>query len=424
MSVSRKEHGSDGFRSPTEKGTSSEPLFAKLQRFAARFGVEQRGIEPVPSDERSNPGMPQIGTMWFSANLVVSTFALGAIAIPLACSRYLGPIFGHRQMVLSQYYFGYHGVKLGLAAAINVIGCIGWSAVNVTVGAQLFPAVNKDIAGWASILIISMSALIVSLLAYNVLHAYERWAWAPAWVVFTVTLGQFAHSGKFDSLLPLSTGQTEAGSILSFASAPVSRSRPHLFVWTFVGLYTPLLFTQLLGAAIMTATVHNEDYLDAYTDSSVGGILAQVLVPPLGRFGEFCLAILALSIIANNCPNIYSISFALLGTLCYVAIAIPGYDSFTTWLEKFMLIISYWLGIYLAIALLEHLVFRRGIGGYRADDYMNPKALPPGFAAIAAFGFGVMGACLGMSQAWSLAFGFTGISFTTLRELERGYFKR
>lgn len=36
---------------------------ARVQRFANRFGVEARGIERVPSDERSNAGMSQIGTM-------------------------------------------------------------------------------------------------------------------------------------------------------------------------------------------------------------------------------------------------------------------------------------------------------------------------------------------------------------------------
>lgn len=36
---------------------------AKAQRLAGKFGVEQRGIERVPSDERTNDGMSQIGTL-------------------------------------------------------------------------------------------------------------------------------------------------------------------------------------------------------------------------------------------------------------------------------------------------------------------------------------------------------------------------
>jgi hypothetical protein len=37
--------------------------YHKTQRFAARFGVEARGIERVPSDERTDTGMSKIGTL-------------------------------------------------------------------------------------------------------------------------------------------------------------------------------------------------------------------------------------------------------------------------------------------------------------------------------------------------------------------------
>lgn len=37
--------------------------YHKTQRFATKFGVEARGIERVPSDERSDTGMSKIGTL-------------------------------------------------------------------------------------------------------------------------------------------------------------------------------------------------------------------------------------------------------------------------------------------------------------------------------------------------------------------------
>ena len=119
----------------------------------------------------------------------------------------------------------------------------------------------------------------------------------------------------------------------------------------------------MLGLAVATATVAPDIspelpniYNKGYTDSGIGGLLAAVLFPPLGRFGEFCLVVLALSIIANNCPNIYSLTFSLqvmgrwtqavprfiwtfIGTLVYCAIAIPGYSHFQLVLEDFMLLI-------------------------------------------------------------------------------------
>lgn len=48
---------------PTVALITGDSYYARAQRFVGRFGVEQRGIERVPSDERTNDGMSQIGTM-------------------------------------------------------------------------------------------------------------------------------------------------------------------------------------------------------------------------------------------------------------------------------------------------------------------------------------------------------------------------
>ncbi|KAK0618020.1 purine-cytosine permease [Bombardia bombarda] len=479
---------------------AGDTLYAKLQRVAGKYGLEQRGIERVPIDERTDSSVSNVGTMWLSANMVVSTFAIGAISVPIFGLGFvdsaltilfinilgilpvcffstLGPKFGLRQMVLSRFYFGYYGVKL--VAFFNVIVCIGWSSVNVIVGAQLFHATNSNMPGWAGILVIAVMTWVICMFGYRIVHAYERWSWIPCFIIFLIVLGEFAHSGEFNSLLPLATGTAEAGKVLSYAASvfgfatgwcvyaadytvyqPVDRSRTLVFMWTFGGLFIPLVFSELLGAAVATATINNTAFSDAYFDSGIGGLFAQVLVPPLGRFGQFCLVVLALSITANNCPNIYSVSLSLqvlarqtqhvprfvwtfIGTCAYVAIAIPGYDHFASWLENFMLIISYFLAIYEGISLSEHFIFKRGSGGYRPEDYTNPKALPPGIAAVVAFGFGVMGAALGMAQVWftgpiaklcgdefgvdigfELAFGFSLVSYVALRAVEISYFKR
>jgi hypothetical protein len=43
--------------------TAGNSTYAKLQRFAGKLGVEQRGIERVPSDERTDASMSKIGTL-------------------------------------------------------------------------------------------------------------------------------------------------------------------------------------------------------------------------------------------------------------------------------------------------------------------------------------------------------------------------
>jgi purine-cytosine permease-like protein len=178
----------------------------------------------------------------------------------------------------------------------------------------------------------------------------------------------------------------------------------------------------VLGVAVATATNSNPAYAEAYANDHVGGLLAEVLFPKdgghgVGTFGKFCVIILALSIIGNNCPNIYSLTFSLqimthhaqriprflwtfVGTCIYIAIAIPGYSHFESVLENFMLVIGYWLAIYEAIAIPEHFIFRKGFGGYAMEHYDQPHCLPPSIAALGAFLFGVLGAAMGMAQYW------------------------
>lgn len=369
------------------------------------------------------------------AMLVVLFFNLLGI-LPVCFFSTFGPKFGLRQMVLSRFWYGWWGVKL--IAIFNVCACIGWSSVNSIVGAQLINAVNNDVPGWAGIIIIAFCTFIVTLFGYKVVHAYEFWSWIPTFIIFLIVLGVFAHSGDFVNI-PWETGTSELGSVLSFGSVvygfatgwtsyaadytvyqPSTQSRRKVFFWTWLGLIIPLLFTEMLGVAVMTATSLNDGnnrYADGDTASATGGLLAAVLFPPLGTFGKFCLVILALSIIANNCPNIYSVALTVqvfgrwtqkiprfiltaIGTGVYIAIAIPGYSHFEEVLQNFMNFIGYWLAIYEGIAITDHFVFKRGFGGYNPEYYDHPDKLPPGIAAIFAFCCGVAGMVTGMSQTW------------------------
>jgi len=46
-----------------EDFSAGDSVYAKLQRFVGKFGVEERGIERVPRDERLGAGMYQIGML-------------------------------------------------------------------------------------------------------------------------------------------------------------------------------------------------------------------------------------------------------------------------------------------------------------------------------------------------------------------------
>ncbi|KAM0720244.1 hypothetical protein Q7P37_004380 [Cladosporium fusiforme] len=480
-------------------------LSAKLLRLAGKLGVEQRGIERVPEDERTDTGFKallNVSTMWLSANMVVAAFALGLLAksvfglgvadamlvilffnligiTPVCVFSTFGPRFGLRQMVLSRFWYGWYGVKL--IAVFNVLACLGWSAVNAIVGAQLIETVNPKVPGGAGIAIIAVCTFVVCTFGYKIVHAYEFFAWVPPFIIFLIILGVFAHSGDFVNI-PWETGTAELGSVLSYGSViygfatgwtsyaadytvyqPVTQSRRKVFLWTWLGLIIPLLFTQFLAVAVMSATsINNGDnrYQAGYDATGTGGLIGAVL-HNLGTFGKFCMVILALSIIANNCPNIYSVGltaqvlarrtarvprfiWTAIGTGIYIAVAIPGYSHFEEILHQFMNFIGYWLAIYEGVAFCDHFLFKRGMRAYHPEDYDSPEKLPPGIAAVAAFCCGIAGMVTGMSQQWYVGpvalhagsgpsggdvgfeqgFAFAFVAYLALRPLELRYFGR
>jgi len=66
-----------------------------------------------------------------------------------------------------------------------------------------------------------------------------------------------------------------------------------VFLLTFFGLWIPICFVEILGAALMTIT--DPVYVSAFDNGSTGGLVAQVL-SPWGHFGQFILVLLALSV--------------------------------------------------------------------------------------------------------------------------------
>src|SRR5436190_16842580 len=161
-------------------------------------GIETHGIERVSPKTRTHVRIFDNFTMWLSANLVISTVALGALAnvifglgfwdslgiiivfnalgvLPVAFFSTLGPKLGLRQMTISRFSFGWVGAII--MALFNVAACIGWSAVNVIIGGQLVAALsNGAIPAWVGILAIAILTTIVSIYGYRYVHRYERYA--------------------------------------------------------------------------------------------------------------------------------------------------------------------------------------------------------------------------------------------------------
>ncbi|KAI5481469.1 hypothetical protein MNV49_004226 [Pseudohyphozyma bogoriensis] len=428
----------------------------QVVKWADSFGVEVRGIERVPEEERHHANLYDSGFLWCSANMTISTLSLGTLGnsiwymgltdacltivffnllctLPVALFSTWGMRTGLRQMVIGRFSFGSIGIYFPVL--LNCIACIGWSVINTIVGASALRAVpgKHELPTAAGIVIIAVLTLFVALFGYKYVHAFERYASIPVFVIFVIMYGEagkhiassISAPGAATAASVLSFGGTIAGFALGWTSLaadytvnfPADSNKTKVFLATYAGLNLPLIFVECLGACLMATFDSKTTWADAYDANGLGGLLGAPL-SAMGGFGSFLLVLLALSIVANNIPNMYSFALTfqvfgkyaqaiprmflvMIGTVIYIVLAIVGADHFESWLDTLLVILSYWLAIYTIILIEEHYLFRGGsFAGYNLDGYDDHSVLPKGYAALLATGFGVMGAVLGMAQTW------------------------
>ncbi len=404
---------------------------------------EITGIERVGEDNRQHTQLWDTMWLWWSANSVVATVALGAIngffglgfwgsvlvivvfnlvgVLPVAYLSTLGPKTGLAQMPLSRFAFGLQGAKL--PAIFNAIACIGWSAVNAIIGSSLIVAWSAGtIPLWLALIVLAAITTVVSVYGYFIVHRYERFAWIPMLILFGYVF--FVSSSRFNlSAVPdfgLSTGAGLFAGIASFGGAilgyaigwssyaadytrrqPVNTSPRRVFWYAFLGVTVPCILLETLGV-LLTSTGANNDTPGNLISGAMGG----------GAVASVVLLLLAFSTIANNVPNDYSFALStqvlglknirrwiltIVGAAVYLGVALILQEKFNRNFENFLLVIAYWLGAWNAIVLLEHFVFRKG--KYPVEDYEDASKLPVGIAAIMAMVVGLGIAALGVGQS-------------------------
>lgn len=469
------------------------PLLSRL--FAS--GVEARGVERVPENQRESKNALNNLLMWWSVNAVLTTIPVGVLAqsvftlsfgnavatilcfgalggIATAFIATLGPITGLRTMIITRFSSGYFGGTI--YSVLNILTQLGFSTTAVILGGQTLANINPGTLPLVvGIIIIGVCCLIPCFIGYDMIHVYERYAWIVTSVIMLFLWGLGGKAG-YDINTQKSledTGRALSADILSFGGivfgsfsgwAPVAADyncrlpadtpRMRVFLLTFFGLFIPICFVEILGAALMTIT--DPAYIAAFEGGSTGGLIAQVL-SPWGHFGQFVLVLLALSVIGNNIPNTYSTGLSIqalgrpfaiiprffwvfLAFVVYTVAGVAGREHFSAILSNFLSILSYWTAFFIVIVAEEHFIFRRKngpLGGYNLDDYDTPSKLLLGIAGILAMCFGIAGAVVGMSEVWytgplgkmagaaygadlgfELAAAFSAVTYPPLRALE------
>ncbi|GFP59855.1 hypothetical protein ACSS6W_005058 [Trichoderma asperelloides] len=432
--------------------SDEESLLHKVLR-AGR--IEERGILPVPVEERTSTRFFNIFTVWFSinANILGITFGmLGPLSynlslrdsslvilffcmlstIPPAFLAILGPKTGMRQMIQARYSFGRYIVSLPVL--LNLASMTGFTVIICITGGQCISAIsNGHVSIDVGIVIIAVLSLLVSFCGFRILHIYETYAFIPAIISVVIATG-CAGSGLKKQSTPAEPAT--AADVLNFGMIVASYQIPwaalasdfttyfdpkvpswRVFAYSYWGLLTPTVLLMILGAAVAGAIPNNPEWQDAFDNYSVGGALAAML-SSAGNFGKFIVVVLALTLLGNTCGTFYAITlnfqtlapwlfkvprylFAVVITAIIIAVAITAVDNFFESLENFVSLIGYWSAAFVGIVIVEHILFRRqDYSSYDHAIWSDAKRLPLGIAALLSgiLCFGMVVPC--MDQVW------------------------
>ncbi|KAJ5902169.1 hypothetical protein N7495_002697 [Penicillium taxi] len=420
----------------------------------ASWGIELRGIAPVPIEERTDKRFINVFFVWFtmSTNLLpivtgmVGTLSYGLslrdaslviLFFSLFCSifpAYMGTFgakTGLRQMLHSRFTFGYYLITI--IVILNLCTIAGFGIIDCVLGGMTLSAVSDGkINATAGIVIIAICGMVISFGGYKTLHQFERYSWIFALVAILVATGV---GGKHLSTQVV-TEPASGSTIVSFAGVIAgflipwaamssdfavycdpSVSSWRIFAYIYGGLLVPSVPLMVLGAAIGATTPMIPSWEAGYDSYSAGGVL-EAMLHPVGGFGKFISVLLAFSLLGNLAAAMYSISLnfqivipimrripRLFFTIIYTAVAIPvsiyAAKSFFNSLENFLYVIAYWSAGFIGVVMTEHFLFRKGnFDEYDPDSCESPRRLPSGIAGIVAMAlsFGLIVPCMG--QAW------------------------
>lgn len=475
-----------------------------FEKTLIRYNMEARGIQRVMPEDRhslSQLGFGQIGILWFSVNLAANNITLGMLGpavfhlgfleaslcavfgmlvgiLPVAYVATFGPSSGNRTMVFARYSMGWYPAKI--IVILNIIVLLGYSLLDAVIAGQMLSAVSgtSNLNIVVGIVIVAVITWIITTFGYTVFHMYERYAWLPQIVMISILAG--VAGPNFDLTTSPSEGEdrlTIVGNRLSFFSLclaaaitysggaadlfvyyPEYAPRSKVFVVTVVGLALSFTYAFIVGIGLGSGIALNQVWSDAYSVSQ--GALIVEGFRPLGAFGSFCGVIVALGLVGNiilpvyaagvdfqtlgvNFEKIPRVIWNTLGVIIFTVCAIAGRAHLAEIFTNFLALMGYWVSIWIAILLEEHLIFRKWRGlGWNWDAWDDHRKLPVGLAALVAFLVGWAGSILSMAQVWYIGpfaaqvgeyggdmgnyvgFAWAGIVFPGLRWLELRHYGR
>ncbi|SMR43477.1 unnamed protein product [Zymoseptoria tritici ST99CH_3D1] len=453
-------HGPESATSSTASEGRSRNFLSSVKQSVVHDNFEARGVQRVLPAER-NPtstfGFLQIMLMWMSINMTAVVIVLGFLgpitfslsfkdasllavfgaivgATPVAYIATFGPRSGNRTMILTRYITGWWPSKV--IVILTLIILMGYVLLDAVIGGQILSAVspNASLSVIVGIVIVCILTWIVTAFGYCVFHHFERYAWIPSLIVICLLIGVSAPKWNLEPG-PALPPRTLAGNRLSFFSLclaaeityaesgadmfvyyPSTTSRTKVFLSTLAGLTLSSAIALITGIGLGSGTLTDPAWSSAYSVSA--GALIVEAFRPLGNFGSFCSVLVALGIVANMVLPTYAsgVDFQAFGRWFErvprivwntVALVVPmigaiaGREHLAEIFSNFLALMGYWVSIWIAIVVEEHILFRKlGGKGWKWEDWNDRTKLPIGIAAGVAFLVGWVGAIMGMSQVW------------------------
>ncbi len=384
--------------------------------------VEPYGIEYIAGEERHG-SVRALFTLWFSANMGLPVWLVGALPILLglgfadgvavivlgnvlgcailAITASMGPAIGMPQLPFTRGSFG--GRAVYLPALLNWVSASGWYAVNSILGALALARLALLPFG-AALLVLTAGQMLLGIYGYNLIHRFEAASAIFLAGIFLLMLGvglPQAHLGVVSRLAPadhLGISILVMTAVASYVFSwspyaadyarylPATTSKRRVFAAVFAGSFLGCVWLQVLGAAVATIGFH----------------LAPIdlVVKVMGRFWLPALLAIVLGTITANALNIYTGALSLLTLDVPVrrwvsvvavgvlggALALYGVHGLASKYETFLLLLSYWIGPWWAVIVVDFFL-RPGQGPQARPDSSPaaPRAVEwPGLAAFLA----------------------------------------
>ncbi len=395
-----------------------------MPRGEGDFTIEGHGIEPVPASARY--GAPyRVFTVWFTPNLVPAAFAIGTLAVAFASLGFwagvaaivlgnvisaglvgavavMGPRTGMAQIPASRLPFGR---TIAVPAVINWVSTIAWDAINAFFGAYALDVLSGGaLPFWLSLAIVVLCQAALSVIGHEAIHTFEKYAAIALLVLFAVTTvaalprvdTSFAN-GPGASIATFILMTTIAGSF-NFAWAlyasdytrylPEKTSSSRVFLYTFLGLFLSAVWLEVLGLAVTSAltgdlaTADGTHQIYAIVGQGFAGSLAMIAI----FFGSVAVNAMndytgSLSLLAAGVRIWRPISAGIVGVLSFIATLWLYYGNFTSAFENYLLLITYWIGPWIAIVLVDWRLRGGRFDVRRITPFSN---LPSGWNALIA----------------------------------------